>query len=67
MSVKEIPVVFNCQDSRLLGILHKPEKPGRQGVLIVVGGPQTRVGSHRQFVLLARYLTLLQSVLIMTF
>jgi len=26
----------------------------KTGVLIVVGGPQTRVGSHRQFVLLAR-------------
>src|SRR5690606_34644237 len=26
------------------------------GVLIIVGGPQYRVGSHRQFVLLARYL-----------
>jgi uncharacterized protein len=56
MNVQEIPVVFKCQDSRLLGILHKPEKSGRQGVLIVVGGPQTRVGSHRQFVLLARHL-----------
>jgi exosortase A-associated hydrolase 1 len=27
-----------------------------RGVLIVVGGPQYRVGSHRQFVLLARHL-----------
>jgi len=26
------------------------------GVLIVVGGPQYRVGSHRQFVMLARFL-----------
>tara|TARA_R110001599_G_scaffold353527_1_gene593619 strand:+ start:64526 stop:65371 length:846 start_codon:yes stop_codon:yes gene_type:complete len=56
MNVEEIPIVFKCQDSRLLGILHKPENPGRRGVVIVVGGPQTRVGSHRQFVLLARFL-----------
>lgn len=43
----------------LLGVLSRP--PGgaaRQpvAVVIVVGGPQTRVGSHRQFVLLARAL-----------
>ena len=35
-------------------ILHVPTAPQRTGVLLVVGGPQTRVGSHRQFVLLAR-------------
>jgi exosortase A-associated hydrolase 1 len=33
-----------------------PEKPEAIGVLIVVGGPQYRVGSHRQFLLLARSL-----------
>ena len=40
----------------LTGILSVPESPGRLGVVIVVGGPQYRVGSHRQFVLLARSL-----------
>ena len=33
-----------------------PEKEARTAVVIVVGGPQFRVGSHRQFVLLARFL-----------
>jgi len=32
------------------------ERPSETGVLIVVGGPQYRVGSHRQFVLTARRL-----------
>ena len=39
-----------------MGILH-PAAPSAQaapGVLIVVGGPQYRVGSHRQFVQMAR-------------
>lgn len=46
-----------CQQQSLIGIMHSAdEAEGNVGVLIVVGGPQTRVGSHRQFVLLARYL-----------
>lgn len=42
----------------LVGILHNPEvaKQHRIVVMIVVGGPQYRVGSHRQFVITARYL-----------
>lgn len=43
----------------LLGVLARPTGNAPQrptGVVIVVGGPQTRVGSHRQFVLLARAL-----------
>lgn len=52
---EEIPIFFDCAGDRLLGILHRPQPPGvRLGVLLVVGGPQYRVGSHRQFVLLAR-------------
>lgn len=35
---------------------HETEEPSATGILLVVGGPQTRVGSHRQFVLLARAL-----------
>jgi exosortase A-associated hydrolase 1 len=51
----EVPVLFECDHHSLLGILH--EAQGRElGVVIVVGGPQYRVGSHRQFVLLARNL-----------
>ena len=38
----------------LLGIVHEPSATADIGVLVVVGGPQYRVGSHRQFVLLAR-------------
>lgn len=47
---------FACEGETLTGILSVPETPGRLGVVIVVGGPQYRVGSHRQFVLLARSL-----------
>jgi len=53
---KEIPLVFDCQGEQLVGILHHADNPADTGVLIVVGGPQYRVGSHRQFVLLARHL-----------
>ncbi|MGK5011087.1 hydrolase 1, exosortase A system-associated [Janthinobacterium sp. MDB2-8] len=42
--------------ARMVGILSLPAAPGPRGVLIVTGGPQYRVGSHRQFVLLARAL-----------
>lgn len=48
---------FACADEQLVGILHEPavgSSAGDTGVVIVVGGPQYRVGSHRQFVLLAR-------------
>lgn len=44
----------DCQGSELPAIVHAVEAPRPIGVLIVVGGPQYRVGSHRQFVLLAR-------------
>lgn len=53
---KEIPLLFDCDDAKLVGILHCPEKTAKIGVLIIVGGPQYRVGSHRQFLLLARRL-----------
>ncbi len=52
----ESAVAFGCEGESLFGVLHRPEKPGTRAVVIVVGGPQTRVGSHRQFVLLARSL-----------
>lgn len=47
---------FRCQGCWLVGILHVPDQPLPRGVLVVTGGPQYRVGSHRQFVLLARHL-----------
>lgn len=50
---------FNCEGDDLLGLLHLPDTDPRQlGVVIVVGGPQYRVGSHRQFVILARRLAI---------
>jgi len=53
MTITRQPVAFPCSQDWLLGVLTRPEKPRRRGVLIVVGGPQYRAGSHRQFVLLA--------------
>jgi exosortase A-associated hydrolase 1 len=52
----EEALVFSCGKEELVGILAVPEKPAPRGVLILVGGPQYRVGSHRQFTLLARNL-----------
>jgi exosortase A-associated hydrolase 1 len=51
---REVPLVFCCGSEPLIGVLNVPDRPARLGVVIVVGGPQYRVGSHRQFVLLAR-------------
>lgn len=56
MNFVEQAIRFSCHDSSLYGILSLPEKSISRGVLIVVGGPQYRVGSHRQFLLLARNL-----------
>ncbi len=49
---------IDCNGERMLGVLCEPaDRPAVPvGVLIVVGGPQYRVGSHRQFVRLARRL-----------
>jgi len=45
------PLVFDCAGERLLGLLHPAG--GRLGLVIVVGGPQYRAGSHRHFVTVA--------------
>src|SRR5262245_8265045 len=48
---------FGPAETPLVGVLHTPDAMhGTRGVVVVVGGPQYRVGSHRQFVLLARSL-----------
>lgn len=52
----ERALVFPCEGEELLAVLHAPRVTPRKGVLLVVGGPQYRVGSHRQFLLLARHL-----------
>ena len=52
----ESGVVFDRGEDRLVGIVAQPELQSDIGVLILVGGPQYRVGSHRQFTQLARSL-----------
>lgn len=45
---------FTSGKNELGAVLHQAQ--GETGVLLIVGGPQYRVGSHRQFVKLSRYL-----------
>lgn len=54
-SVEE-PVVFPCGGDRLIGMLHRSSDTCATGVVVVTGGPQYRVGSHRQSLLLGRHL-----------
>jgi alpha/beta superfamily hydrolase len=56
VNIDERAFSFRCENSWLYGIASLPEQASSRGVLIVVGGPQYRVGSHRQFALLARHL-----------
>lgn len=56
MKFSEKPLVFDCLGEKLLGIVALPEMSQHTGVLIVVGGPQYRAGSHRQFLLLSHRL-----------
>jgi exosortase A-associated hydrolase 1 len=52
----EETTLFPCEGESLVGILAKPAAPANTGVVLIVGGPQYRAGSHRQFVLLSRAL-----------
>lgn len=57
--VREEAIAFLCGEEPLVGIFAQPAidmPPEPISVLIVVGGPQYRIGSHRQFVQLARTL-----------
>ena len=55
--MSEHALAFNCHSDTLIGILHKPERPLRRGVVFVVGGgPQYRAGGHRQLTLWSRTL-----------
>lgn len=56
MNYSERALTFDCLDDTLVGVLAAPSEPQETAVLIIVGGPQYRAGSHRQFVLLARHL-----------
>ena len=55
----ETALVFDCAGDALVGVLAPPAGAAAgagTGVLILVGGPQYRAGSHRQFVSLSRAL-----------
>ncbi|WP_326540130.1 hydrolase 1, exosortase A system-associated [Pseudorhodoferax sp.] len=52
----ERPLTARVGDDTLIGILAEPATPARRAVLVIVGGPQYRAGSHRQFVTLCRQL-----------
>ncbi len=57
MSFNEEGLRFACAGDSLVGVLARPAAPGGDiGVVVAVGGPQYRAGSHRQFVLLSRRL-----------
>ncbi len=56
MSFSELPLVFRHDGEELVGVVSLPEEPVETGLLVIVGGPQYRAGSHRQFVALCRRL-----------
>lgn len=56
MKIEEKAFFFDCLGERMLGVMSLPADPLDIGVVVVVGGPQYRAGSHRQFVSLARRL-----------
>ena len=56
MNYTEEAAVFLCEGRSLIGVLARPEVPQDIGMVVIVGGPQYRAGSHRQFVLLSRAL-----------
>lgn len=53
---QEHPLVIPCAGERLVAVVCRPPQPRQVAVVIIVGGPQYRAGSHRQFTLLARSL-----------
>ncbi|MDT8997926.1 hydrolase 1, exosortase A system-associated [Paucibacter sp. APW11] len=58
LAYQERALAFDCEGQALLGIVSEPKAGSARatlGVLIIVGGPQYRAGSHRQFVLQARH------------
>jgi exosortase A-associated hydrolase 1 len=54
----EQPISIESEGHQLIGVLHQATvRAATPAVVVLVGGPQYRVGSHRQFVLLARELS----------
>lgn len=51
---REDAFTFEVAGAPLVGILHDPGLASERAVVVVVGGPQYRVGAHRQYVKLAR-------------
>ncbi|WP_019140761.1 hydrolase 1, exosortase A system-associated [Noviherbaspirillum massiliense] len=58
MRYEDRALCFSCGDEPLYGVLSMPQHPLPRAVVIVVGGPQYRAGSHRQFTLIARGLAM---------
>lgn len=56
MNLIERAFTFLCGNEHLVAVVSEPSQPLKGGVLVVVGGPQYRVGSHRQFTLMCREL-----------
>ena len=53
--VHDTALSFVCQGERLVGVLSEPAEAAPDlALLVVVGGPQVRAGSHRQFTQLCR-------------
>lgn len=53
--MNERALLLPCSGVSMVAVLHPARAASHGiGVLVVVGGPQYRVGSHRQFVLMAR-------------
>ncbi len=59
----EWPIVFSCEGDAVLGMVHASVSPAAdmpnlraepRGLILVVGGPQYRIGANRQYLLLAR-------------
>ncbi len=52
---REEALAFECLGEHLIGIVSLPPEPTSDlGLVVVVGGPQVRTGSHRQFTSLCR-------------
>lgn len=56
MNFSQRALRFSCNGNSLVGIIDVPERPLPRGVLVVTGGPQYRIGGHRQFTMLSRQL-----------
>lgn len=53
--MNETPIVFESRGMPLVGMLHHADGSPEYGILVIVaGGPQYRIGGHRQLVLWAR-------------